>query len=90
MLSNNNYKITFRIICIAITILFVFHISNDLDLNILYFVNVSALENTDNDEEKNDFDYIFSPSEYFEEDNFPSQNTIVNSNKNQNKVNQME
>jgi len=73
-----NSKIAFRLIFISILILFAFHISNDLDLNSLYFVNTSALED---DRKENIYSsYIFDPSEYFEEDNMPQNNNIVNNN----------
>lgn len=89
--NNNNNRITFRLIFISISILFAFHISNDLDLNSSYFVNTSALESTDNGKESIYSSYIFDASEYFEEDNFPSQNSnIHNTNNNKNKNNQLE
>ena len=72
-----NSKIAFRLIFTSILILFIFHISNDLDVNSLYFVNTSALEQ---DEKENIYSsYRFDPSEYFEE-NMPQNNNIVNNN----------
>ena len=98
LLSNNlnikakfrDRKIVFRLIFISISILFVFHISNDLDLNILYFVNTSALE--DGEKESIYSSYIFDPNEYFEEDNVPQNNNISNNhnlNRNSNNNNQL-
>jgi len=82
LLINVN-KVTFKLICIFISILFAFHISNDLDLNGLYLVNTSALE--DNEKENIYSSYIFDPSEYFEEDNMPQNNNIINNNYNYNR-----
>ena len=64
MISNNydDNKITFRLIFISISILVAFYISNDLDLDILYFVNTSALEE-DDEKESIYSSYIFDDSE---------------------------
>ncbi|MDR4511129.1 MAG: hypothetical protein MRJ93_05420 [Nitrososphaeraceae archaeon] len=95
--TNPNYKakfldrkIVFRLIFISISILLVFHISNDLDLNIFYPVNTSALE--DGEKESIYSSYVFDPSEYFEEDNVPQNNNISdnhNPNRNSNNNNQL-
>lgn len=79
LFSKKNNNILFRTVFIFFSILFVFHLSNDLDLNILYFVSTSALE--ENEIQNPYSSYIFDPSEYFEEDNVP-QNNINNNNNN--------
>ena len=89
--------ITFRFFFVSISILFVLHIFNDLDINSQYFVNVNALEIGDdnNVKEKTDLNYIFDSSEYFEEDNVPQNNNInsiinnYNNNRNNNNNNQL-
>ncbi len=89
--------ITFRFFFVSISILFVFHIFNDLDINSQYFVNVNALEIGDdnNVKEKIDLNYIFDSSEYFEEDNVPQNNNInsiinnYNNNRNNNNNHQL-
>jgi peptidoglycan/xylan/chitin deacetylase (PgdA/CDA1 family) len=82
MLSNNNNKITFRLIFISISILFIFHIFNDLDLDSQYFVNINAVEIANNydGKERIDLNYKFDSSEYFEEDNVPQNNNNLNKN----------
>ena len=85
--------ITFRFFFVFISILFVLHTFNDLDINSQYFVNVNALEIGDDDyvKEKTELNYIFDSSEYFEEDNVPQNNNnnsiINNCNNNRNNNN---
>ena len=66
MLSFDN-RLTFQLIFTSISILFVFHIFNDLDLDSQYFVNINAVEIANDDgKERIDLNYIFDSSEYFE------------------------
>jgi hypothetical protein len=87
--------ITIRLFFILISIVFVFHIFNDLDLNSQeYFVNINAIEIADYDDDDNregriDLNYVFDSSEYFEEDNVPQNNNININNNNNNKSNQI-
>ena len=74
----NNNRFTFQLIFISISIVFVFHILNDLDLDSQYFVNINAVEIADNNDDGKeriiDLNYIFDSSEYYEEDNIPQTN----------------
>ena len=56
--------ITFRFFFVFISILFVLHTFNDLDINSQYFVNVNTLEIGDHDyvKEKIELNYIFDSS----------------------------
>jgi hypothetical protein len=86
-----DHCISFRFFFVSISILFVFHIFNDLDLNSQHFTNVNAVEIADNVIGKERIDLyqkIFDSSEYFEEDNVP-QNNNININNNINKNNQI-
>jgi len=47
----NNNRFTFQLIFISISIVFVFHILNDLDLDSQYFVNINAVEIADNNDD---------------------------------------
>src|SRR5215204_2309403 len=70
-------NLTFHLIFISISILFVFHLFNDLDLDSQYFVNINAVEIANNNNEKERIDlnyYIVDSSEYFGEDNVPQNN----------------
>ena len=83
--------IPFRLFFTSISILFVFHIFNDLDINSQYFENVNAVEIDDDIIGKERIDLyqkIYDSSEYFEEDNVPQSNNI-NINNNINKNNQV-
>ena len=41
--------LTFQLVFVSISILFVFHILNDLDLESQYFVNINAVEIANDD-----------------------------------------
>ncbi|MFB5601004.1 MAG: metallophosphoesterase [Nitrososphaeraceae archaeon] len=80
------------VIIIISLVLFIFQINNDLDLNSKYFEYIYAIENIDetNKDEEIDFDYIFDPGEYFEEDNtFLNKNNNLNNNTKNNETNQL-
>src|SRR5215204_3831172 len=84
-------NLTFHLIFISISILFVFHLFNDLDLDSQYFVNINAVEIDNNNNEKERIDlnyYIVDSSEYFGEDNVP-QNNNNNINNYHNRNNQL-
>ena len=82
MLSFDN-RLTFQLIFTSISILFVFHIFNDLDLDSHYFININAVEIANDDgKERIDLNYIFDSNEYFEEDNIPQTNNNINNHKN--------
>ena len=84
-------NLTFHLIFISISILFVFHLFNDLDLDSQYFVNINAVEIANNNNEKERIDlnyYIVDSSEYFGEDNVP-QNNNNNINNYHNRNNQL-
>src|SRR5215204_6676657 len=88
MSSIVNNRFPFQLIFITILTLFVFHISNDLDLDLdsQYFLNINAVEIAHYNDEKEiiDLNYLFDSSEYYEEDNVP-QNNNNNINNNNNK-----
>jgi hypothetical protein len=84
-------NLTFYLIFISISILFVFHLFNDLDLDSQYFVNINAMEIANNNDGKERINlnyYIVDSSEYFEEDNVP-QNNNNNINNYNNRNNQL-
>src|SRR5215211_4321224 len=84
-------NLTFHLIFISISILFVFHLFSDLDLDSQYFVNINAVEipNNNNGKERIDLNYyIVDSSEYFGEDNVP-QNNNNNINNYNNRNNQL-
>jgi hypothetical protein len=84
-------NLTFHLIFISISILFVFHLFNDLDLDSQYFVNINAMEIANNNDGKERINlnyYIVDSSEYFEEDNVP-QNNNNNINNYNNRNNQL-
>src|SRR5215207_6152006 len=78
MSSIVNNRFPFQLIFITILTLFVFHISNDLDLDLdsQYFLNINAVEIAHYNDEKEiiDLNYLFDSSEYYEEDNVPQNN----------------
>ena len=90
MSSIVNNRFPFQLIFITILTLFVFHIFNDLDLDSQYFVNINAVEISNDDDGKEiiDLNYIFDSSEYYEEDNVP-QNNNNNINNYNNRNNQL-
>src|SRR5215207_333591 len=92
MSSIVNNRFPFQLIFITILTLFVFHISNDLDLDLdsQYFLNINAVEIAHYNDEKEiiDLNYLFDSSEYYEEDNVP-QNNNNNINNYNNRNNQL-
>lgn len=73
----SKYIINFRfhfIVALSL-ILFIFHLSNDLDVNSQYFVNINKIEVVEAEE---DGFFTFDPNEYFEEDNVPQNSTKNN------------
>src|SRR5215207_8931291 len=90
-MSSITMNLTFHRVFISISILFVFHLFNDLDLDSQYFVNINAVEiaNNNNGKERIDLNYyIIDSSEYFGEDNVP-QNNNNNINNYNNRNNQL-
>ena len=75
MISVSNNLIFQLLFILSLVLLFVFHIFNDLDLGLQYFVNINAVEiaNDDDGKERIDLNYIVDSSEYFE-DNVPQNN----------------
>ena len=85
-MTSKNYddnKIRFLLIFIAISILFAFYISDNLDLDILYFVNTNALEE-DGEKKSIYISHTFDNSEYSEDNDVALQNDNINKNKNKN------
>src|SRR5215210_947205 len=88
--TSNNHNFIFRLLLSSISILFVLHFFNDLDIDSQYFLNIYAAELNANDNNNNDrkeridFSYTVDSSEYFEEDNIPQNNNNNNINNNYN------
>ncbi|MGI9012445.1 MAG: metallophosphoesterase [Nitrososphaeraceae archaeon] len=85
-----NFNFQFIFIISSLSILLIFQVNIDLDLNSQFFKNIGAIEintnkNNDNDddndklEDLNQFDYIFNPRDYYEEDNVAQNTNTKNS-----------
>ncbi len=81
-MNGNNYNY-FNFIFVMSLMLFIFYNFDNLDFNSKSFVNVYALEPDDDDGSTSsdiDFNYVFDPNEYLEEDTIPYQNNNNNIN----------
>ena len=85
--NGNNYNY-FNFIFVMSLMLFIFYNFDNLDFDSTSFVNVYALEPYNDDVDDSitssdiDFNYVFDPNEYLEEDTIPYQNSNNNDNNN--------